>query len=465
MGVLKLGGLASGLDTEGIVKQLMTLERQPVTLLQKRKDALTTAAGAWRDLNSRLLNLQSRLSDLKSYGNAVWSAKKASVADQTILTASADTTAQPGTYTVNVTALAKATTWEAALAVADPAAALGQAGTMTVTGGPGNAKTITVTAADSLNSIVSKINGDSTLGFTASVVQVGPGDNRLVLNGKNGAASDFSLSDTTGTVAAYLKVDAATGIKVNTAADGAATVNNIAVTFADNTVKNAIPGVTLNVLKIGTTTVSTAWDSQKALDAVKAFVDQYNSVIDYIGTQTSYDAKTKKAGTLFGESLVQSVQSVLSGKLGGVVGSLPPDKNALAMVGITTEKFAKGGDVSGKLTFDSAKFQKALTENPDAVMKLFTMDDGANKGVAVRTLDWLQNYTRTGGLVLNQVTTLDKQVDDIKERISYYDDVILPMKEERLRKQFNGLEKAMNMFQSQGQWLSQQLASLAPAKQ
>jgi len=459
VGILKLGGIASGLDTEGIVSQLMSMERRPVTLLQQRQDSMTTEASAWRDLNTRLLNLQGRLSDLASLGASAWSAKRVSVSDQSVFTATADTTAQVGTYTVNVTSLAKATTLESQLSsVTDPTIALGQAGTMTVAGGPGNGKTIAVDVTDSLNGIAAKINGDSTLGFTASVLQVNSGDYRLVLSGKNGAANDFALADTVGTVANYLQLDAPAA-RVDTAANGTMTVNNIAFSFADNTVKTAIPGVTLSLLKTGVTTAAVSPNTQKAIDAVKGFVDQYNSVIDFIGQLTSYDTKNKKAGTLFGESMVTSIQYSLARQVQDAVGGLPSGSNSLAMVGITTEKFTPGSTVSGKLVFDQAKFTAALQSDPTSTSQLFTAS-GASQGVAVRAQQWLQMYTKSGGLVLSQASTIDQQVDGIKDRITYFNDVILPMKENRLRQQFQNLEKAMSMFQNQGAWLSQQLSSL-----
>lgn len=460
MGILKLGGIASGLDTEGLINQLMSIERRPVNLLQQRQDKMSTEASAWRDLNTRLLNLQSRLSDLAALSSSVWSAKRVSVADQSVFTATADTTAQPGTYAINVTSLAKATTWESTRnSIADPTAALGQTGTMTVSGGPGNGKTIAVAGTDSLNGIAAKINADSTLGFTASVLQVNLGDYRLVLAGRNGAANDFSLTDSAGAVAAYLQIDAGTGLKVDTAANGAMTVNNIAFSFADNTVTTAIPGVTLSLLKPGTTTAAVSSDTQKAVDAVKAFVDQYNSVIDFIGQLTSYDPKTKKAGPLFGESLVTSIQFSLSRQVQDTVAGLPVASNALAMVGITTEKFTPGNTVTGKLVFDSVKFTAALQNDPNTIRQLFNAN-GASQGVAVRAQQWLQSYTQSGGLVLGQASTIDREIVDVKGRMSYLNDVILPMKEQRLREQFSNLEKAMSMFQNQGAWLSQQLSSL-----
>ena len=457
MGLLKIGGLASGLDTESLIKQLIAVERKPMAVMEQRRETLTSKAGAWRDLNSRLLNLQSRIADLKNLGANLWDAKRATVSDQTVLTASASNTAQPGSYSVEVVNLARSTTWKGGLSAADPTADLGVAGMITVAGGPGNGKEFEVKATDSLNDIAATVNGNKELGFTASVVQVAPGDYRLVLNGQQGAANDFAL---TGTAAADLKLDAAQAEKVAAAANAQIKVNSVSIEVGENTARDAVPGVTLNLTKVGTTAITVANDQSKVIDAVKQFVDQYNSTMDFIEQQAKYDTKTKKAGTLFGEGMVTSVQFALSNRAMNPVGAVEAKFNALGMVGITSEKFAEGGTSSRKLRLDESKLREALTANPDAVRDLFTVNDGTSMGVAVRMEEWLSGYTKTGGLILNRAETLDQENTRIKERLAHFDEQILPLKEKRLRNQFIALEKAMSTFQSQGQWLSQQISSL-----
>lgn len=459
MGILKLGGIASGLDTEGLIKQLLSIERRPVSILEARRDELTTEMNAWRDLNTRLLNLQNRVSDLKKLTSAAWTAKKASVSDTTVLTASAASTALTGTYSVDVVSLAKATTYQSSVTAGDTSTALGLADTLTVIGGPGDGKTVTLDGSESLSTLATKLN-DADLGFTASVLQVSPGTYALVMKGKDGAANDFSLADTGSGVATQLM-----GTKVTIAANAQLTVNNVAIESETNTVQDAIPGVTLTLHKAGSTSVTVADDTQKAVDAVKGFVDQYNSVVDFIEQQTKYDSRTKKAGTLFGESLVQNVSSSLSKRVLEKVTGLAGDIETVGQIGITTSRFVPGSPVSGKLTFDQAKFTEALQNNPEAVMNLFTLDDGTNQGIAVRTEEWLQSYTKTGGVVLNQVKSRDSEAERLKSRIAYFDQTLLPMKEQRLRNQFISLEKAMSTFQNQGNWLSMQISSMMPQQQ
>ncbi|MFS8543387.1 MAG: hypothetical protein LOD91_06050, partial [Limnochordales bacterium] len=60
-----ISGIASGLDTDAWIEAVMALERRPITQLQQRKNALQQQKDAWRDINTRLNNLSSRLSDLR----------------------------------------------------------------------------------------------------------------------------------------------------------------------------------------------------------------------------------------------------------------------------------------------------------------------------------------------------------------------------------------------------------------
>ncbi len=52
-----ISGIASGLDTETIIEQLMAIERRPLVLMQQRKNTLQQQRDAWRDINTRLNNL------------------------------------------------------------------------------------------------------------------------------------------------------------------------------------------------------------------------------------------------------------------------------------------------------------------------------------------------------------------------------------------------------------------------
>src|ERR687885_1052425 len=63
---INFGGLASGLDTNTIVDQLMAIERQPQTRLKLRQGAIDARKSALSDIATRLKNLRLAAQDLKS---------------------------------------------------------------------------------------------------------------------------------------------------------------------------------------------------------------------------------------------------------------------------------------------------------------------------------------------------------------------------------------------------------------
>lgn len=467
MAGIRIPGVGSGLDTDAIVSQLMAIEKKPVTLLQQKSDALKTVGNAWRDLNSRLLNLQNRISDLRN--TTLWDSRSATVSDDSVAKVSVTNAAAFGTHTMT-TKMAQGTVWLSRRNIVDPDRALGSVGTVQINStGANNGKTFDVAATDSLRDVVAKINGDATLGLHAEFVQVGDFF-RLQVTSENGAVNDFTLSDLSGTVTQDMQIEGSgpdAGAKLQTAADYKLTIDGTTTTSATNVFTNVLPGVTVTVLKGSSSTVNltVGRDDSKIVKAVKDFVDQYNSVVDFIDAQNTYDADKKKAGTLFGDGLAQGIQSSLDRLVTNPVRSVETKYQLLGRVGIATPKFTAGESVDRKLVFDEAKFRAALADKPTSVRDLFTINDGSDKGIAVRTEEWLKDYTKKGGLVLGRVDTTDKQIKTLKDQIDNWNNVILPMKEQRLRKQFAALDAAMTSLQNQGNWLQQQLASMTPKKQ
>src|SRR4051812_36895122 len=66
MAGLQLSGLASGLDTNAIIDQLMSIERQPRTRMDRDQAAITARQSALKDVITRLKALKTASSDLQS---------------------------------------------------------------------------------------------------------------------------------------------------------------------------------------------------------------------------------------------------------------------------------------------------------------------------------------------------------------------------------------------------------------
>src|SRR5699024_4872507 len=105
MDVMRVGGLASGMDIEEMVNKLMEAERMPLTRLQQQQTSLTWKRDAFRSVNSKLLELDKIMLDMKL--TKTYKPKSVASSQDGAVTATADANAANGSYNIDVTQLAK----------------------------------------------------------------------------------------------------------------------------------------------------------------------------------------------------------------------------------------------------------------------------------------------------------------------------------------------------------------------
>ncbi len=258
------------------------------------------------------------------------------------------------------------------LAAARTGVPLSQAMLATPVSGPG---TLTINgvaiaynpAVDSLNVILNRINA-SNAGVTASYDAV---SDRVVLTAKTTGSLSITVSDT-GNLATALGLDPnqqQLGQNAVYSLDGGATWQY----SASNIVSDAIPGVTLTLTRTTSSPYSFTVepDTDAAVSAVRRFVDQFNSVLSFIAEKTSYDATTKTAGTLLGDSAVRVVESTLRRLVTSPAINAGGRFRTLADVGISFGPVGSAVGTTNQLQLDESKLRAALQENPDAVFELF----------------------------------------------------------------------------------------------
>lgn len=383
---LRLSGLSSGTDWEAIIQKMMEAARKPLEVQQQRQLALESKRDLWRDVQTRLGNLQSAINTLKLA--STFDAKNASSSDEKVLTATAGADAAAGTYSIVVSDVAKAQRVRSNAQTSDTSALGLAAGTITVgKQADGTAATINVTASDTLRSLADKINNTSTT-VKASVVKVATNDYRLVLTAANTGA-DYAFNGTnTGNVVdgtsnalTTLGILGGTDANANTfndanevdpAQNASVTIDGLSIQRNSNIINDAITGLTINLVQKAPTqtiTLTVSNDNTTALDAAKAFVDQYNSAYDFIKGKMSTQVGTNKPGPLQGDPLAATILSRLRTLANGTVSSISGKLDSLSQVGITTGKF--GTADQDKLLLDSTVFADKLTKNLKEVKELF----------------------------------------------------------------------------------------------
>ncbi len=394
-------GIGSGLDITSLVSGLVASTGQPqLTLLATQEAKLTTQLTAVGSLSGALSGLQTSLSNLSSLTS--FQTRTASSSNPAVYTATATAGATAGTHRVEVNNLAAAQQL-ASQDFTNSTTTVGtgtltfQLGTYDATGNTftsnpkaATAKSVTIDASNnSLQGIVGAVNS-ANIGVTASIVNDGTGS-RLVFSSQNtGAANslkvtvsgdaDSNNTDNLGLSQLAYDPTATAGAGKNlsqttAAADASVLVDGIAVTSSTNTVSGAIPNVTLNLLSSPAntpTTLSVATDTSAVTNNLQGFVTAYNSLYTTMKGLSSYDAATKTAGPLLGDSTMLSIKNQVQTTIGNMVAGIGGGSfNSLAAIGITTQK-------DGSLALDSTALASALNQDPSSVGRIFAVGGTAS---------------------------------------------------------------------------------------
>jgi flagellar hook-associated protein 2 len=262
-----------------------------------------------------------------------------------------------------------------------------------------------------------------------------------------------------------------TGLSLNTLSEGRDAVvvvgdpdsgNAIVVSSSSNTITDAVPGLTLNLL--GTSDepveVTVSADIESTVADVQAFVESFNEAMDRISELTSYDAETEERGILLGDHAVNRVRDRLFRTLLSSVEHPDLTYDSLFDVGLRVGS-------GNHLEFDQARFESAMEEDPEGVRKLFTLlekdedeDTTIRIGLATRLDQVFDELTNSiDGLLAQQDDKIQSQVDQYNRRADDMQE-LLDMKEARLFAQFQAMENSLAALQSQ-QAALQSLSSMA----
>ena len=394
------------IDVSSIVSQLMTVESQPVTLLQQQEAGYQTQLTALGTVKGALTAFQTAVQGLTS---ASQYQSLNATSSSTAVGASAASGAALGNYTVSVSALAQAQSLVAAGQTSETTA-IGSGATTTlsftfgtISGGTlssgtytgatftpngSGTKTVTINSSNnSLQGIADAINA-ANIGVSASIVNDGSSTPyRLVLTGPTGVSNSMDIAVSGDATISNLLSENPAGtqsLTQTTAAQSAQmTVNGITVTQNSNTVANAVQGVTFNLNAVTSTpaTVSVTSNTSGITSAVNTFVNAYNSLNTAIQGVASYDSSTTTAGVLMGDPMVNAIETQMHAALNNAITGTTSTYTTLDAIGVTFQQ-------DGSLAVDNTKLNTAISTNASDIASLF-----ANVGKAT---DSLVNYTSAG---------------------------------------------------------------------
>jgi len=450
-GGLSIGGLSSGLDTTTIVTQLMAVESASQTKLKDQLTAAQKQVTAFQSINTRLASIATMAARVlptttagTTTSGAAWTATTArSSSTDVTVSGVASTDPRAGSVSFSVTQLAAA---HSVVTGADVA------GDATVVSGPPyevsiefpnkgtDAVRLLVGGTGTVSDVAAAINGDSTLGMRATVLQVSPGQYRLqVSSTTTGSAGEFELSGLEGALGEEVVLQPARDAQIDLG-------GGFVLSSATGTFTEVLPGASITPTRATgeLVTVSVERDRSSAATATKNLVESVNVALQELRSQSSATPATASGGEgtaspLAGDAVVRStMQNLLS---------------AVTASGVSpaTAGIQLGRD--GTLTFDQATFDALAASDPEKAEAIATGLAERLSAVAKAASD------PTTGSVTTAITGRTSTATDLTQQIERWD-TRLELRRATLERQFAALETALSGLNSQGSYLASQIAGL-----
>ncbi len=480
MSNITFSGLATGMDTDSIVTQLMEIERFPIDRLEAKKTAEKEKLDAFAQFKTIIDDLKDAASAMTLTSQVRTS--KVQLNSETAFSATS-TSATSGSYDISVAQLSQVQKNVSEGWSSKTEALLGS-GTFTV-----NGTDISITDSNnSLSGLAAAINEISeTTGVTATIINDGSDTDsyHLVFTGVDSSTSftiSSDLEDSNTSPIAFSTTQA------QTAQQAVVFIDGIKVVSDSNTISSAISGISLNLNELSET--SSAGTSEDGVDSwdwadppvyvtnqmrvepdtdslkekLTTFVSSYNKAMNWIrsgyvelgasSTITNEDGTEEEllGSVLRGDASINRIKRGLQSVLSSTVNS-SGSLSVLSQLGITTQ-------LDGTLRQDNNKLDAALANNYEDTVKLLSGDndvDGVMKNFNYYLLDITSGTT---GFYAAKKTNYDNLVKRLDNNILSMEPR-MAKKEATLRAQFTAMEQLISGLNAQGEFLTQQMDMLS----
>lgn len=256
-----------------------------------------------------------------------------------------------------------------------------------------------------------------TLGVASSDTTDAAANGRSLINGLSFDSNSKLAADTYG--------QTASGTSGKVTIDGKE--------YSTDTGKVSVGGVTYTLTAKGSTTVTVTNDTDKLVENVKKFVEDYNTMLDKLNSlynekqYSDYDVLTKsqengmtadqiskwnekaKSGLLYHDQTLGKIISNLREAIYTPVDSVDSQYNSMMAIGISSSTDR------GHLQLDEDKLKTALANDPDCVYQIFASSGDVTTTDADGTTSTTNDYDKEG--VMNRIS--DKLFSGLKEIKSY----------------------------------------------
>lgn len=485
---MRISGLATGMDTESIVKELMRAERLPMDKMEQQKITMEWQRDKYREINT----LRQQVDDmaLKMRLSSTYNIKTVQSSNEGAVTATAGASAYEGSYKIEVKQLATSAINVSGSINVKPDADLFEAKgytepkefTLTTFDEEGKAVNFTykINQGDTLSDLIKKINEDDNhirmfydentnkvIMETTRTGKYNPNPNGNEIEFDSSPDSIFkdlfrmSRGNEQGGTNAVFKYNDAYEV---TTKENKYTLNGI--NFEFNQVNEGSP-----------TTLTVNNNIDGAIDNIKKFIEKYNELIELMnGTQNEekyrdfppltqeqrkeleereielWEEKAK-SGILKGDSIVTSALTNLRSNWYKKV-ETGGEYTVITQIGITTTRDYFDG---GKIEINEEKLREALINDTESVYRIFAGNEDT-KGIIHHledSLDTLKDQiNERAGRSSDTLTnyTLGRRINDIDDRMESFENRLQQI-ESRYWRQFTAMEKAIAQMNSQSAML------------
>ena len=386
-------GIGSGVLTSDLIDQLVSAERTPTeNRLNSREESVTAELSLFAQIQSAVTDIRLPARNL---ANPDTFNELTVNTGSSAFTASSNSKAIAGNYTLEVTSLAKSQSLSSGTFADSDTTQIGE-GTLAFTI-DGVTKNLAINSSNNtLDGIASAINEESALGASATVINNGSGYQLVITSNETGVAkaieinvtdSDGNNIDGAGLSQLSYAVGAQNLTQNQAATDASFNFNGIAITRTSNTVDDLVEGLTIELK--GTNTGSPASltverDDDVVVEKVQEFVDKYNALRELIVENSQIDpSNPAAAGLLVGDTATRAISNQIRNILGRTIEGLGNDPvRGLAEVGISTN------NDTGNLQFNESEFREKLESSPESVAAVFSKQG--------RTTDGQVEFLRAG---------------------------------------------------------------------
>jgi flagellar hook-associated protein 2 len=267
-------------------------------------------------------------------------------------------------------------------------------------------------------------NADGTVRLSLVSRVAGSAGKITISDSTNNPGRPTTLSDSTAPVQR-------TGLGLTTiqaGIDATFTVDGVTLTAASNTVTNAIPGVTFQLLSVGKTAAdSTPETVQVVIDndtsniesAISTFVSDYNAAIKAIDAQEAKDSSGNPQ-PLYSSSILAQLQQGMLSAMSSAFGT--NTVNSLIALGITASAAS-----DGTITLDADKLGNVLNGNFEQVVSFFQDSESFGYTFA-KTLHSLGNNSGAHGAISLALSEDSRQEKMLNDNISKQEELIATQK-------------------------------------